>query len=543
MTTSVPEMSGIDAMRAIHDETHAITLPETLGEFVAQQAATHGDRVLAEYIADGDSLTYRGLDQQANRFASALLARGVRKRTHVALMLPNIKEWLISWVALGRIGAVIVPVNTAYTASEVEFVLADSDAQFLIIDEEFLPILSGIKDLPQGLDTDRVIVRGQTFDGHASWSDLLESGSDTFTPPAPVHAVDLLNLQYTSGTTGFPKGCMLTHEYWMLIGQLAWSQRGGKVNAKRTLIWAPFFYMDPQWQLLSTMIGGGTVFVARRMSLSSFMDWLIDLKIENCIFPEAAMKRFPPGPRDKELSLRVVNAYGWRSAAYQDFEKRFGVPARNGFGMTEIGGGLSMPVAATDLSGSVACGLPVPYRGTRIVDSSGKDVAPGEIGELWVTGRAIMLGYYKRPQANADSFVGEWFRTGDLFRQDEQGYFHIVGRIKEMIKRSGENVSAHEVEAVLRKMEAVEDAAAIPVPDPDRGEEVKVLLMLAQGHSRDTCTPEQIIAHCTDHLAGFKIPRYISYVDEFPRTAARKIAKQKIINSDHRNDEYDMRST
>jgi acyl-CoA synthetase (AMP-forming)/AMP-acid ligase II len=187
------------------------------------------------------------------------------------------------------------------------------------------------------------------------------------------------------------------------------------------------------------------------------------------------------------------------------------------------------------------CGLPAIRREVRIVDEQGRDVPPGEIGELWVAGRGIFWGYYNRPQANAESFTGKWFHTGDLFRRDKNGYYYIVGRIKDMIKRAGENISARELEATLRGLDEVEEAAAVPVPDPMRREEVKAYLQLRAGLTQTDCPPEKVIAHCEKHLAAFKIPRYYAYTDAFPRTPSNKIAKNRIIAEaeDLRLDSYD----
>ncbi|MZR31541.1 AMP-binding protein [Sneathiella sp. DP05] len=531
--------NGHKGMAEVHRLAAEIDFPETLGAFVRERANTLGDQVIGDYFDDGEKLTYRGLDQSADRLAGSLLGLGVRKGTHVSVMLPNVKEFVISWIALGRLGAVMVPTNIAYTGAELHFVLADSDAQFMIIDSSFLERLDNMPEWPTLLARERIIVRGEAPAGHLDWHELHDNGPEDFKAPSRVTSTDLVNLQYTSGTTGFPKGCMLTHEYWVLLAHCAALQRGRPFQIKQTLIWAPFFYMDGQWQFLMTMCLGGTAHIASRMSLTNFFDWLIDFEIEYCAFPEPALARFPPSEKDKLIKLKYVNAFGWRGDANIEIEKRFNLVARNTFGMTEIGSGISLPAEATHMAGSEACGLPSPFREVRIVDEEGNDVPQGEPGELWVSGPAILWGYYKRPEANAESFRGKWFRTGDIFQQDENGYYYIVGRIKDMIKRAGENISAREVEAVLRGMDEIEEAAALAVPDPMRREEVKVFLMLREGVTAEDCPPEKIIAHCGQHLADFKIPRYYAYVDEFPRTPTGKIAKNKMRDGDLRENSFD----
>ena len=530
---------GHIAVAEAHRLAAEASFPETIGEFVESRANDLGDKVLAVFFEEGDQLTYRELDESSRKLADGLLQRGIRKGTHVGVMLPNVKEFAISWVALGRIGAIMVPINVSYTSSELHFILTDSDAQFVIVDNAYLDRLEAMDDWPPLIRKERVIVRGVAPEGYQIFQDVADEGSSDFVAPSRVTATDLLNLQYTSGTTGFPKGCMLSHEYWILLSHLAAMQRIEKLNIQTALIWAPFFYMDAQYQFLMTLKVGGTAYVARRMSLTRFMDWLIEFSIEYCAFPEPALGRIPVSDRDRETSLKFVNAFGWRGDANAEVERRFNLVARNSFGMTEIGGGIALPPEAVHMVDSESCGLPMPFREVRIVGEDGNDVTQGDTGELWVAGRAILSGYYKRPDANAGSFRGRWFRTGDIFRQDENGYYYIVGRFKDMIRRAGENISAREIEATLRRMDEIEEAAALPVPDELRREEVKIFLMLSEGLTKDDCPLDSVIAHCQQHLAGFKVPRYYEYVKDFPRTPTRKIAKNKMMGGDLRIGSYD----
>ncbi len=519
---------GVVQITALRKELEKMALPETLGDLVRKAAEANGDKVLGHWIDEGVSLSYREFDERVDRLASSLVRQGVRKGTHVAVMLPNVPAFPISWVALGRIGAVMIPVNVAYRSDELHFVLSDSDSQFVIMDESLLPVFEAIEAPLPLIDRSRIILHGGTREGHPSWEALLEAGSLPFEPPSQVGRSDLLNIQYTSGTTGFPKGCMLSQDYWVLIGTYAAYFRNRDGGVKNTLIWAPFFYMDPQWQFLMTLQLGATAHVARRMSLSRFYDWLENYQINYCIFPEPALKARRPSEQDRKLALTYVSIYGWRPDTRKEVMERFGVVAREGYGMTEIGGASIVPVAAEDKALIPTCGLAGPFRELKIMDEEENEVTePGQTGELWVTGRSILWGYYKRPEANAESFRGRWFRTGDIFKRDEDGFYYIVGRIKDMIRRSGENIAAREVEAVLTNLDAVAEAAVVPVPDELRREEVKAYLLLREGATPEDCPPEEVIRHCTQHLADFKVPRYVAYMTEdFPRTPSRKIQKK-----------------
>ena len=177
-----------------------------------------------------------------------------------------------------------------------------------------------------------------------------------------------------------------------------------------------------------------------------------------------------------------ANIYGAPRDLHARIEQRFDVVAREAFGMTEVGPARFMPIEATDMVGSGACGVPSPFRECKVIDGSGNEVAPGEVGELCIRGRGILLGYYNNPSATESAFLDGWFRTGDAFRRDERGYFYIQGRYKDMIRRSAErNIAAREVEAVLNGLNEVGESAAVPVPDAIRGEEVKAYIVLREG--------------------------------------------------------------
>ena len=530
MPDTVPpgDRPDLAEMTRCQEMTDAPGRPETLGDLIAERAATLGDKVACNWFQDERTLSFKDLHRQADRLAHSLSALGIRKGAHVAVMLPNVPETMITWTAIGRLGAVMVPINTAYTATELSFVLNDADAQFIVIDENFVDLLDEMPDRPDLLTTQNVIVHGQPREGEQALTELIRDGAHPFEPPTPVFGSDLLNIQYTSGTTGFPKGCMLTHDYWMRTGYTLAITRGPEEGIRNVLVWAPFFYMDGMWQILSAFYLSATTYVARKMSISHFFDWLHAFDINTCTFPEIALKAHPASDDDARLNLQYIYSFGWRPEAKREAESRFGCAARDAYGMTELGTATATPFSAGERNFQRTCGLPMPDRQLKIVDETGDPVRQGADGELWVTGPGIMWGYYKRPAANAGVFNGRWFRTGDIFRQDENGYYHIVGRMKDMVKRSGENIAAREVEAVLNGIDGILESAILPVPDPKRGEEVKAYLRLDEGWTAEKLPPQDILNACKAHLAAFKIPRYVAYVDDFPRTPTGKIAKERM---------------
>ena len=241
------------------------------------------------------------------------------------------------------------------------------------------------------------------------------------------------------------------------------------------------------------------------------------------------MAQTPARPDDAALTLVRGNLAIHRPELHAELERRFGFPARAAFGMTEIGTGLMMPIEGEEMVGSGSCGIAGPFREARIADPDGRTLPAGESGELLIRGPGIMRGYYNKPEATAAAFHGDWFRTGDLAVQDEDGFVTIQGRIKEMIRRAGENISASEVEAALLAIPGIAEAAAVPVPDALRGEEVKACVVLAEGRDMADLPPERIIALCSQRLAPFKVPRLIEYrTAPLPRSTSGKVRKPEL---------------
>lgn len=507
-------------------QIEAEPLPPSTAALLDEAAAEVPHRIACRFIDSGEQFTYAQLRASVNRLASGLYGAGVRKGTRVAVMLPNVHQFPVTWLALGRLGAVMVPVNTGYTGRELDYLTNDAQVDYLVLSDAYIGALDAMRERPPQLLDERIIVAGTPRAGQRSWHDLHGSGDPDFAAPEAVGLDDLCNIQYTSGTTGFPKGCMLAQRYWMTTGKINAARDG--LRYERILASTPFYYMDPQWLLLMTFYQRATLYVAVRQSASRFSSWLHEHRIHFCLLPGEPAFKQRPLPVDASNEVRRANVYGLRPEIHADVERRFNLNAREAFGMTEIGSTLFVPIDADHKTGSGSCGIVGPFRECRLVDAMGQEVRPGDIGELQVRGSGILRGYFNKPEATHEAFQDGWFRTGDLFRQDEDGWFYIVGRLKDMIRRSSENIPAREVESVLRGMPEISDVAVVPVPDALRKEEVKAYVILQPGLQPQHLPPQRIIDYAREFLAPFKVPRYLEYRDELPRTPSGKVRKQEL---------------
>lgn len=517
----------LNSARERYRRVAAEPLPVNMLALLREAAADAGEASALYFIETGEARSYAGLLDDVERLANGLRGLGVARGGHVAVMAPNIIEMPTTWLALAAIGAVMIPVNVRYTAFELNYLLTDGDATHLVIHDSFLPLLDEIRETVSGLRAVIVIGDGRTSD-RVRWADLVAgspSGSLAGSEPGTEPGLDdVVNIQYTSGTTGLPKGCLLTQRYWLACAK-AYAASDG-LRYRRILSSNPFFYMTPQWLMLMAFFQRATHYVAPYLSLTQFTEWLRAYEIDFCWFPMDAMARHPRETDAGPLALARGNLAIHRPELHRELEERYGFPARAAFGMTEIGVGLMMPIEAAEFVGSGSCGMAGPFREVRIADPDGNDVADGARGELLIRGPGMFLGYYRKPDATKAAFHGDWFRSGDLASRDADGFVTIHGRIKEMIRRAGENISATEVEAALLLVPGIVEAAVLPVPDAARGEEVKAYVVLEAGKTSADVPPQTIIDLCSRRLAAFKTPRFIEYRDApLPRSTSGKVRK------------------
>jgi acyl-CoA synthetase (AMP-forming)/AMP-acid ligase II len=492
-------------------------LHKTMPDVLDVAAQTWPDR-LAMHEIEGDqrSMTWGNFREAVTALRSGLESAGVRPGDKVGVLVRNQLEFPVSWFAIVEAGAAIVPINPKYTAREIDFVLSDAGATWLIGTSDLIET-HAVDGKIGPVATDRIVSIGASVTAELDYEKLSAA------VPTPrrrdVDPLEVVNIQFTSGTTGLPKGCMLTHEYWVQLGIY-----GAALDQESTRLLAdhPFYYMQNQAYLMLAIMKGGALFITPGLSRRKFMSWVHDYRIDFAWIDEDLLE-FPEDPRDAEFPIHRAPVAGMPGAAYKPIQERFGVKGRECYASTEVGNGTAVPYDRDDLAGNGSMGFCFPYRESKIIDENLEEVPAGTPGELCLRGPGMMLGYHNRPDVNAELFLpGGWFRTGDVVIKGEDGQHYYVGRIRDMIRRSGENISAAEVEMYLGTMPGVEEVAAVPAPDEARGEEVKVIIVTEHGSD---LTAERVVAYAREGLAAFKVPRYVEFRDELPYTPSGKIHK------------------
>ncbi len=346
---------------------------------------------------------------------------------------------------------------------------------------------------------------------------------------------DLTNIFYTSGTTGPPKGCAVGHDYWVRFADLM-AELYSITAADRMICCLQFFYNDPPWMLLLALRAGTSMVAMRKFSVSRYWRVVRDLDV-TVLFGIAStaslLLKAPASPGDRQHKVRLSIQVGIPAPLHQDLVERWGVPWVEAYGLTETGVIVSAPVGqASQLIGSGSIGRPCPGADVRIHNPDGTEAADGQPGEIVVRAPGLMRGYLNKPQETAETFRGGWLHTGDLGRRDTAGYLYFAGRIKDVIRRAGENIAAAEVETVLRSHPGVLEVAAVPVPDDLLGEEVKVHILLADGQSPESVPPAELIEFSAGRLARYKVPRYVEYrAGDFDRTPSMRVKKEGLDRS------------
>jgi len=486
-----------------------------LVDITAKRAALTPNRVAFEDALSGRVLTYAALDERVARAAAVLSSLGVGCEDRVAILCRNRIEFFEIMFACAKLGAILVPLNWRMPALELGPVIADFAPKLLVYGESDAELASSLVSMPQ-LNLER--------DYEAALAVAAPLRSDR-----RWRGDAIWTLSYTSGTTGAPKGVIQTYQM-AAVNAFHVSQAFGVRAGDTTLNFLPLFHTAGiQLVTLPTLIAGGTVIVMPSFDEARALDLMPRLDVFFGV--PAVYQQLALHPAFDVAELSRVRSWGCGGAPLPDIlVERFaarGVRVCNGYGMTETGPTAFVAAPEDALSKIGSVGRPQMLLDVRIVDADGEDVAPGETGEIWMRGAGLTPGYWQRPEETAKAFTSDgWLKSGDIGRVDVDGCFYVAGRIKEMYISGGENVYPAEVENALARHPAVLEAAIIGVADEKWGEVGHAFVLLRP--DAQPISANEVIQFCRANLAGYKTPRHVTFVDEFPRTAAGKIRKHML---------------
>ncbi|MDQ0217588.1 fatty acid--CoA ligase family protein [Peribacillus cavernae] len=491
----------------------------------------------AYYFMD-QATSYGELDVAVTKFADGLHKLGVSKGDHVALLLGNSPHFIIGMYGALETGATVIPVNPIYTPDEIGYILNNGDVKVVIALDLLVPLLEKMSPLLTSIEHMVICETGQDnseenasrlsiYPKMKSFTELMKMGDSSFAGPN-LDEDDTALILYTSGTTGKPKGAVLTHKNLYSNAKDVGDYL--KISENDRVVTAlPMFHVFCLTVVLNApLINGGTLLIVPKFSPKEV--FRLVKKYEATVFAGVPtmynfLQQYPDGnPEDfKSLRLSISGGATMPVALLKEFEKKFNVFVSEGYGLSEASPVTCFnPLDRPRKPGSI--GTNIKNVVNKVVNELGDEVPVGQVGELIVRGPNVMKGYYKMPEETAAVLKGGWLYTGDLARMDEEGYFYIVDRKKEMIIVGGYNVYPREVEEVLFAHPNIVEAAVIGIPDPNQGEVVQAFVV----KKNDSLTEEELLAYCADHLAKYKVPQVIEFIGELPKNTTGKILRRSL---------------
>jgi long-chain acyl-CoA synthetase len=483
-------------------------------------------------VFEDKRFTWAELDGRVNRLANALLNLDAKRGDHVAILSKNCHEYLETYFACSRSATICTAINYRLSPRELHYVIDNSEAKIALVSDEFLDTLEEIR--PNLKAAEHYIATGQTPEGMKSYDEIIAAASP-IPPQVEQHEDDVVLQMYTSGTTGLPKGAMLSHRN--LITNAIGCSLGMQFQPDDCMLMvAPLYHMAAGMTSLGTILQGGPILLHREFNPIAILDDMEGGEVTAVLLIPVMINFLLQMPDVEKRDFSNIRAivYGASPMPVEVLRKAievFQCDFVQGYGQTESSAVLCI-LRPEDhvLDGTpeqqkrlASAGREVFGTEVRVVDEEGSDVVPGQIGEVIGKGANVMKGYWNMPEASAETLRGGWLHTGDLGTVDEDGYVYILDRVKDMIISGGENVYSREVEEVLYMHPAIADAAVIGVPHKQWGESVKAIIVLREG---EEAGEEEIIDFCRDKLAGFKRPRSIEFIDSLPRNLSGKVLKK-----------------
>lgn len=519
-------------------DTEAISIHD----LVRRTAARWGDRPafvfprrLVDLWALGRAeITWSALFSEAEDLAAVYRRAGYGPGHRIAILLENRPDFYRHWLALNALGVSLVPINPDYRLEELRYLLAHSEAALAVVLPEYLPLV-------------REAVDGGDIECHAILAEVVLQEALPRAKSAPnTGSIDRMTeaaLLYTSGTTGRPKACVLTNDYFLYWGE-RYTSEGGHISLRpgedRLLQPLPTFHINAIANAFMAMATIGTCLIQLdRFHPRSWWDDAVETGA-TCfhylgVMP-AMLMNLPAGPNDKAHGMRYGMGGGVDPKHHAAFEERFDTVLCEGFAMTE-GGATSLFVDAVEprRRGSRCMGTVRDHQDMKLIDDRGAKIDGAGAGEMLLRHagadpqKGFFACYYKDQAATDAAWSGGWFHTGDVIRRDEDGALYFVERKKNIIRRSGENIAPAEIELVLRRHEAVAEVAVVATPDPIRGDEVLAFIEVARDATATPVLAAELFDHCFAHLAYYKAPGYISFLDQFPVTSTQKVKRAEVV--------------
>jgi crotonobetaine/carnitine-CoA ligase len=498
---------------------------DDLKTLLAERASRIGDRA---YLYFHDlRFSYGEISLLSNRFSHLFRELGVQKGDHVAVMLPNCPEWIACWFGLAKIGAVLVAFNTQWKAEGLAHALKETDIKLCLVAAEFQEEFKksaehpGLRRVVAEMGGGRVEIEGAV----ALSSLLSRSSADEPKGESPGGA-DPLIITYTSGTTGWPKAVVNPHRAYVVAAEDL--RDYAELNSEDIIYTClPLYHANPQvYCVLTALVAGGSIALDERFSASRFWQEIRAYRATAFSYVGSVLPILLSQPeKEEERGSPAKKCFG--GGAPRDVHEaatgRFGLQVCELYGMSETGTWNTINRPGKIKSGSVGQ-IRASFE-VKIFDDLDNDLLPGQVGEIVIRPKKpfiMFTGYYRMPEETLKDYRNLWFHTGDLGKVDSEGYFYFCGRKKESIRRGGENISPYEIERVLTDIPAVAEAAAVGVPDSILGEEIKVYVVLREGHSVE---PQELIEKCQERLPKFMTPRYLEFVSQLPKTPSEKVQK------------------
>jgi len=501
----------------------------TLGDVPRKGSTIFRDRVAM--VFEGKSITYGEMENRVNCFANALINLGLRKGDRLTILAENSYKYMEVYFATAKAGMSVTPLNFRLSDAELTYIINDCEATLFLAGD-------GYEERSFGLKKDLIGIKNwisldKKIDGYLFYEDLIKDASNT-DPMVEVDEYDMAILMYTGGTTGLPKGVMLSHRniltaaYGLIIGY-------SFTFKDTTCFILPLFHIS-LWPVLCHLMVGGKAVILRRPDIGEMLRAIQDYKCTHIVLVPTLLTWLVDDPRSNEFdlsSLRLIT-YAGSPMPIEVLKKcvhKFGNIFTQGYGLTEAAPLVTVlfkedhvlegPKAKL-LTSVGKVGLPVE---AQVVDENDTPLKPGEVGEIAIRGKNVMMGYWKNPELTTVALRGGWLHTGDMGMIDEDGYIYLMDRKADMIITGGENVYPQEVENVLYGHPAIKECAVVSAPDDRWGERVQAVVVLKTGQ---IVTEEELIKHCKNKLAGYKCPKKIEFWDELPKTSVGKILRKEV---------------